>query len=142
MHEKSCHFVELDIWIPGLNLAFEYHGIHEPFFINVGEQHFKDSLKSSLKEQKQRDLSRRTQCKKLGITLIEIPYWWNHKEGKDVILFIGTETLLATVLQERPELKDVIQSNLIPRVSLSENPIVFSPIEKELRYKDSGIPLT
>lgn len=63
--------VQLDEWIPRHNLAFEFHG----------EQHYKNFFVKSLTQQKERDEYRREVCSKLGITLLEIPYWWDMKEG-------------------------------------------------------------
>ena len=63
--------VELDIYIPELKLAFEYHGIH----------HYEDNPKFGQKEMYQkRDNEKRIICKNEQITLIEIPYWWNNKQ--------------------------------------------------------------
>jgi hypothetical protein len=58
----------LDIYVPSLQLAFEYQG----------EQHYREtSLYGSPEEQKERDLTKRGICRDAGIFLIEIPYWWN-----------------------------------------------------------------
>lgn len=60
--------VQFDIFIPSLHLAIEYQG----------EQHFEDSLKfGGSSEQHNRDVNKKELCEKNGITLIEIPYWWN-----------------------------------------------------------------
>jgi hypothetical protein len=63
--------IELDIFIPCLNLAFEYHG----------EQHWNWHFAyGSPQPQQRRDERRRQVCKQHGITLIEIPYFWDHKK--------------------------------------------------------------
>jgi hypothetical protein len=60
--------VELDIYIPSLALAFEYHG----------EMHFnKRFYQGSLQQRQVRDSKKQLLCKQRGITLIQIPYWWN-----------------------------------------------------------------
>lgn len=36
---------------------------------------------ADIQKQKIRDQERQAECTKKGITLIEIPYWWNNNEG-------------------------------------------------------------
>lgn len=60
--------MELDIFIPSLNLGLEYHG----------EQHFQDVQYFGPKQQyTTRDTHKREACEAQGITLIEVPYWWD-----------------------------------------------------------------
>lgn len=47
----------------------------------LGMQHYREAFNKSLEEQKERDSQRRSECQKAGITLIEVPYWWNESEG-------------------------------------------------------------
>lgn len=81
----SNKFMQLDVYIPSLSLAFEYQGI----------QHFREPPSptlqyGSLSAQHHRDQQKRDACSKAGthletllftlatgITLIEIPYWWD-----------------------------------------------------------------
>ena len=77
--------IELDIYLPQEKLAFEYQG----------EQHFYDYYFSGSKwNQKQKDIEKRQTCIENGITLIEIPYWWDFEK----------ESLMATIYKQRPEL--------------------------------------
>lgn len=46
-----------------------------------GMHHYRDSFQDRIIIQQQRDILRRSECKKHGITLIEIPYWWDEREG-------------------------------------------------------------
>ncbi len=48
----------------------------------------------SPEKQKTRDYQKRESSKKLGIALIEVPYWWDKKQ----------ESLEATIYEQRPEL--------------------------------------
>ncbi len=84
---KSGLPMELDIFLPKEQLAFEYQGEH----------HFKDVYHlGTLWQQKQRDEEKRISCMENEITLIEVPYWWNketsslastiHKRTKGTIL--------------------------------------------------------
>jgi hypothetical protein len=69
------HKMELDIWVPELNLAFEYQG----------EQHYQEfwrgvkqtSGRQNLESQRLRDEEKRQACKENQIALIEIPYTWD-----------------------------------------------------------------
>ena len=78
--------MELDIFLPKEQLAFEYQG----------EQHFRDvyHLGTPWHQQRQRDEEKRKACKENEITLIEVPYWWNKE----------TSTLAATIHKERNDL--------------------------------------
>jgi len=82
---KTGYPIELDIFLPEINLAFEFHG----------EQHFQDITAAgymSFEERQSRDVEKLNLCSKKGIILISIPYWWDNK----------TESLLATILQAFP----------------------------------------
>jgi hypothetical protein len=120
--ELIGNFVDL----PSLKLAFEFQGI----------QHYTSVwyFGGSLREYEERDEEKRIACAKrgnqdriisessikspiespiyimltcLGITLIEIPYWWDNT----------IESLQATIHQSRPELikADVSKWNPIPK---------------------------
>jgi hypothetical protein len=69
---------ELDAYIGSLGLAFEYQG----------EIHFQGTaLWGDGKDVKYHDQQKREACKRLGITLIEVPYWWD-KSKKQLELAI------------------------------------------------------
>jgi len=119
LSDKRFVNIELDIWIPELNIAFEYHG----------HQHFRDAFNKDLVEQRKRDQLRREQCSKVGITLIEIPYWWDNNE----------ESLLATILQSSKQLKNKVHSELMNDPQQVER-LLNEPtlaIPKEMKFKDS-----
>ncbi len=74
----------LDIFLPELQLAVEYQG----------NQHYKmHFLFGSPSDQQQRDAEKRQQCRKLGISLIEVPYWWDKNKA----------SLVATIHHVRPD---------------------------------------
>ena len=77
--------MELDIYLPLEHLAFEYQG----------EQHYHDIF--SMGPQwlhQQKDSEKKEVCNYSGITLIEIPYWWDFMKG----------SLAATIQEHRPDL--------------------------------------
>ena len=77
--------MQLDIFIPDHKLAFEYQG----------EQHYVEVYPLGAQwKHSERDLEKSLACKEKGITLIEIPYWWDFKK----------ESLIATIHQYRPDL--------------------------------------
>jgi hypothetical protein len=70
--------MELDVFLPRERLAFEYQG----------QVHFEDIYSLGiLWKQKEVDARKRGLCKEKGITLIEVPYWWDR----------GKESLAATI---------------------------------------------
>src|SRR5690348_14990287 len=85
---KSDHTVkaiELDIYLQSKQLAFEYQG----------EQHYFDVYALGSKwYQTQRDQEKKTMCNENGITLIEVPYWWDFDKL----------SLISTIHDHRPDL--------------------------------------
>ena len=62
--------VQFDVFLVHKNIAFEYHGKH----------HYEDSPGFAPVEMyKIRDTEKLALCKKFGIHLIVIPYWWNNR---------------------------------------------------------------
>lgn len=62
--------MELDIWLPKNNLAFEYQGLH----------HFHDTDHIfGRKKQHQRllDCEKQEECSNSSIKVIAVPYWWD-----------------------------------------------------------------
>jgi hypothetical protein len=66
-HSNSNRPVELDLYIPSMSLAFEYHGSH----------HYKQTHRGDLSKQITRDEEKVDLCRKANITLIRIPYKWS-----------------------------------------------------------------
>lgn len=88
--------IQLDLWIPDFDIAFEYQG----------QQHYSDSTVfgaiadiSSLRDAKKKQI-----CSNHGITVIPIPYWWDKK----------IESLAATAHQYRPDVFPFTQGSPIP----------------------------
>lgn len=75
--------MELDLYLPSLQLAFEFHG----------QQHYHHSHRGLLLEQQQRDREKIEACRKHGVTLVIVPYWWDKKK----------ESLVKTIKQLRPD---------------------------------------
>jgi hypothetical protein len=64
--DSATKGLELDIYIPSLNVAFELQGV----------QHFKDVARVGQPTPDVDDAKAAT-CSRLGITLIHVPYTWN-----------------------------------------------------------------
>ena len=75
---KSRVPIELDIYIPALNLAFEYNG----------QQHYDEILGgfSPIEVNKSRDQEKQSLCLSHNIHLIDIPYWWDQNSTSLSIL--------------------------------------------------------
>jgi hypothetical protein len=95
---QSSRLGQLDAFIPSLALALEYQG----------EQHYGHSTfpRENLASLQQRDQAKRSACHALGITLIEVPYWWDGTRAQ----------LAATIHYKRPDLVPIesVQSPPIP----------------------------
>jgi hypothetical protein len=79
--------LNLKIFIPSLSLAFEYQG----------ETHyFSTHTYGSAHTRQKKDEIKKNFAKKLGITLIDIPFWWNK----------SANSLAATIHYRRMDLLD------------------------------------
>lgn len=106
--------MELDVFIPNLKLAFEYQG----------KQHFNQSyFLTGESKQYLLDIQKREACKAAGITLIEVPYWWD----------FSVKSLISLIKQHRPELfkENDSSSQIIPSISAGKLSIPF--------YKHPGL---
>jgi hypothetical protein len=82
---KSGHKMQFDVFLPKQNVVLEYQG----------EQHYYDVYSlGPLWRYADRDEQKRMACEENGVTLIEIPYWWDFKK----------ESLQATIHQHRPDI--------------------------------------
>jgi len=81
--------MELDVFVPSLSLALEYQGnAHYQWHFTFG----------SPTRHQVRDEEKRQECSKLGLTLVEIPYWWSG--NRDI--------LVSCLLAHRPDLQLLI----------------------------------
>ena len=70
--------MQLDVFIPSKNVAFEYQG----------KQHYEEvGVFSPTRSYQRRDEEKRNLCAANNIKLIEVPYWWNRtqKELEEMI---------------------------------------------------------
>lgn len=101
-HGDSQRRMELDVYIPEKRLAFEYHG----------EQHYYDIYAlGNAWSQRERDSEKRRACSEKGITLIEIPFWWDRDKS----------SLVATIHERRADLIGETGAKPIP----TESPLAF-----------------
>lgn len=75
----------MDIYLPKENLAFEYQG----------QGHFHDLYSLGHRwRQRNLDQNKRELCRREGITLIEVPFWWD----------FSTSSLVTTIQEKRKDL--------------------------------------
>jgi hypothetical protein len=100
--------MQLDVFIPALSLAFEYQGI----------QHFDNSFfwGRSVHMYKDRDQEKRDACSTGGITLIEVPYWWDNTK----------ETLAASIHLKRPGISTI--RSIVTCLELNLESVASQPI--------------
>eukprot|EP01114_Cavostelium_apophysatum_P017418 TRINITY_DN5168_c0_g2_i1.p1 TRINITY_DN5168_c0_g2~~TRINITY_DN5168_c0_g2_i1.p1 ORF type:complete len:407 (-),score=50.27 TRINITY_DN5168_c0_g2_i1:303-1523(-) len=82
--------IESDVFIPSVKLALEYQG----------RQHYEKTIFNELGAQKQaeRDAEKQRLLHSNGITLVQVPYWWDRKQ----------RSLVATICRKRPDLKQIL----------------------------------
>jgi len=91
VNPATGYHLELDVYLPSLNLALEYHVTSlflpapPPTKILLTHNHIQEkqhflrgnSFNSALESQQQRDQLKQELASKNGITLIVIPCWWD-----------------------------------------------------------------
>jgi hypothetical protein len=76
--------MELDIFVPSLAIAVEYQG----------QQHYHNhEVIGSAENYTKRDEEKKIRCEEMGITLIQVPYWWKR----------DTETIVKMICDRRPD---------------------------------------
>mmetsp|Transcript_17648 Transcript_17648/g.19652 ORF Transcript_17648/g.19652 Transcript_17648/m.19652 type:complete len:154 (-) Transcript_17648:283-744(-) len=80
--------VTLDVFVPDVNIALEY----------MGEQHYIEFIGAygHVHLQEARDAEKVHKCKKIGVSLIPIPFWWDTGD---------VDSLISTILYYRPDIK-------------------------------------
>jgi hypothetical protein len=120
INPETNQYLEFDIFIPSLNLAFEYHEQHH--YIQAAY------VNKPLEEIKERDQLKLDLANHLGITLIIIPCWWDRT----------AESLIATIKKIRP---DAIELTTKAEPISDEPPANF--FEKQLcNIEGIGAPIT
>lgn len=61
--------MHFDVYLPKEKLALEYQG----------EQHYKEFIWMRQRDRQERDQEKRIECRRTGITLVEVPFWWDRK---------------------------------------------------------------
>jgi len=95
MKFTTGNLMVLDIYVPTFNLAFEYQGHH----------HYHDSkLFGGCMSHQQRDYEKHHLSGSHGITLIEVPYWWQRDK----------DSLATTLHKYRPDISslELVQTSM------------------------------
>jgi len=77
---QTGFLMTFDVYIPSLNIIFEYHGIHHYY------DHY---MFGDVNSCKQKDKQRRVACIYQNITYLEVPYWWQ-RDKVDLFVIITT----------------------------------------------------
>ena len=86
MNEETGYFLELDIYLPGLNLAFEYQvsgtilQLGLLTFATPQDVHHYSGTGYAYKElgfYQARDLKKQQLAEQRGITIVPVPFWWD-----------------------------------------------------------------
>jgi len=85
--------LRIDVYLPELKLGLEYQG----------EQHFADIFGEIPSEALVKDEEKLGVLEHKGITLIEIPFWWDSTDA----------SLLQTIIRRRPDLKPLLNSEAL-----------------------------
>eukprot|EP00026_Physarum_polycephalum_P002177 Phypoly_transcript_02182.p1 GENE.Phypoly_transcript_02182~~Phypoly_transcript_02182.p1 ORF type:complete len:962 (+),score=179.47 Phypoly_transcript_02182:307-2886(+) len=78
--------LEIDVYLPKLKLGFEYQDPHHYFHAHFGS--------STLQEYQERDQRKKKIADYRGITIINVPFWWNW----------DAKSLVASIKGKRPDL--------------------------------------
>jgi hypothetical protein len=107
-YETTGKWVELDVYVPSFKLAFEYQGEH----------HYEDAhtVFGNMEDFQARDEEKDSLCQSAGITLIRIPFWWDHELA----------SLAATVHYHRPD--------IVPHPPQDAKPMGHTIVKKLRRY--------
>eukprot|EP00026_Physarum_polycephalum_P001959 Phypoly_transcript_01963.p1 GENE.Phypoly_transcript_01963~~Phypoly_transcript_01963.p1 ORF type:complete len:985 (-),score=156.37 Phypoly_transcript_01963:23-2977(-) len=87
-------YLEIDVWIPNLNLCFEFQDAYH--YATTWYHH------DTLAEVRHKDSVKRNLAHQQGYTLIDIPYWWASDPG----------SLVSTIHFQRPDLENITNKNI------------------------------
>jgi len=93
--------MNFDIYAPSLSLAIEYQG---------SQHYYSTQLYGNAANYKMRDQNKRKSCKMAGITLIEVPYWWQYDK----------ESVVSTLHAFRPDIVPYYNGS-VPPFSIEEH---------------------
>eukprot|EP00026_Physarum_polycephalum_P002322 Phypoly_transcript_02328.p1 GENE.Phypoly_transcript_02328~~Phypoly_transcript_02328.p1 ORF type:complete len:917 (+),score=144.55 Phypoly_transcript_02328:40-2790(+) len=113
--------LEIDIFYPDLQLGFEYQDPHHYFTVTFGAM--------ALSEYHKQDALKQKQAKEKGITLINIPFWWDW----------SLDRLVATIYKFRPELVKALYSP--SSLPLEETPPKWVSDKFEFEIPGLGLPM-
>ena len=122
INPATGHYLELDIFLPSLKLAFEYqvrttyvkHLVGLIFIMQERHHYLKGTqyTNKSLEEIQGTDKLKQGLASKHGITLVVIPCWWDNQIG----------SLAATIKLQRPELGARLSEVTQITTAISETP--------------------
>eukprot|EP01124_Arcella_intermedia_P008382 TRINITY_DN15275_c0_g1_i1.p1 TRINITY_DN15275_c0_g1~~TRINITY_DN15275_c0_g1_i1.p1 ORF type:complete len:384 (-),score=69.59 TRINITY_DN15275_c0_g1_i1:14-1165(-) len=106
IRRKSGNLLDVDIYVPALKLAFEFHG----------EQHYYElpQIRSFYGQQK-RDVEKENLCRLNGIYLVVVPFWWDNT----------LPSLIATIQHKFPQLIPSLHASSAHPISLHFDPLTM-----------------
>eukprot|EP00026_Physarum_polycephalum_P002917 Phypoly_transcript_02926.p1 GENE.Phypoly_transcript_02926~~Phypoly_transcript_02926.p1 ORF type:complete len:773 (+),score=149.17 Phypoly_transcript_02926:98-2416(+) len=115
--------LEIDVYIPTLRIGFEYQDPHHYF-------HIRTYGTSTLAEYQKRDIVKMKVSHEKGITIINIPFWWDW----------NTSSLIATIKHKRPDLlKTTKVEKNVPLIT--EDPPQHVKEEWDFQIPGLGMPM-
>ena len=92
LYSNTQRAMQLDVYVPSLKLALEYHGIQH---YATGDDHYYGDVNVRMGQ----DEEKVQRCNEHGISLVAVPFWWDQTRP----------SLIPTILERRPDLREKLK---------------------------------